>query len=338
MQSKDYKIDISVIIPVYNVEQYLRRCIDSVLKQCNILFEVIIVDDGSTDKSSQICDYYKNMDSRIKVVHKKNEGLGYARNTGIDIAKGKYIFFLDSDDWIPNNALLELYDLAEREDADIVEFSLLRTCEMIPFSVEQPQEIIQKLQKNEIIKLYAMEKIHTTACNKLYKKIIFDNVRFTNVKIHEDAYSMHLFLNEASSAIITNKIYYVQYVRPYSIMQSEFRKENFISLECGERFLQFVNKKYPEYYNEAKGFVIHRQYSLVFKAAEDGAYIEYKKQIDTIIKNINDELAICKSTLKKRGIYSEIVKLCMQPKRFILKTYLKKKKSMIGQLLRSKKR
>lgn len=111
---------VSVIVPVYNVESYLRRCLDSVLQQTLKDIEVVIVDDGSPDGSPTICDAYAELDARVKVIHKANAGLGYARNTGIEHASGRYFCFLDSDDYLEQNALQRLYELAERNDLDVV--------------------------------------------------------------------------------------------------------------------------------------------------------------------------------------------------------------------------
>ena len=113
---------ISVIIPVYNVEEYLRECVESVLKQTYQNFEIILVDDGSTDSSGKICDEYLEKDERVVVIHKKNEGPSKTRNTGLENANGKYIYFLDSDDYIENNALELLVDTAVSNGADLVFF------------------------------------------------------------------------------------------------------------------------------------------------------------------------------------------------------------------------
>lgn len=113
---------VSVIIPIYNVEQYLRRCVDSVIKQTYQNLEIILVDDGSPDHCASICDEYHNKDKRIRVIHKKNGGLASARNAGLNIADGDYIFFLDSDDWLDPESLGELVSIAEQNDVDFVRF------------------------------------------------------------------------------------------------------------------------------------------------------------------------------------------------------------------------
>lgn len=111
---------ISIIVPIYNVEKYLLRCIESVLSQDYTDFELILVDDGSPDRCPQICDEYAKRDSRIKVIHKKNGGLVSARQAGFLLAKGKYILHLDSDDWLMPHAITTLYNYAEQGDYDIV--------------------------------------------------------------------------------------------------------------------------------------------------------------------------------------------------------------------------
>lgn len=113
---------VSIIIPIYNVEKYLRRCVDSVLNQKLKDIEIILVDDGSTDSCSLICDQYKEKDKRINVIHKKNGGLASARNAGIKMALGEYIFFLDSDDWIESQTTEELVEIAEKYKVDFVRF------------------------------------------------------------------------------------------------------------------------------------------------------------------------------------------------------------------------
>ena len=137
---------ISVIIPVYNVEKYLKRCIDSVLEQTFSDLEIILVDDGSPDGSPEICDAYAQKDVRIKVIHKKNGGLASARNAGMHIATGKYIFFLDSDDWLEKDGMEILFETAEKYHVDFVRYRAIRTGwpglpENAPCMVEEVREM-----------------------------------------------------------------------------------------------------------------------------------------------------------------------------------------------------
>lgn len=119
--------NISVVIPVYNVEKYLRRCVDSVINQTYSSLEIILVDDGSPDQCPVICDEYAEQDKRIKVIHKTNGGLASARNAGMKVATGKYLFFVDSDDWLDPDGLQLLYDAAEKDNVDFVRYRAIRT-------------------------------------------------------------------------------------------------------------------------------------------------------------------------------------------------------------------
>ena len=120
------QVSVSVTVPVYNVQNYLAKCIESVLAQTYKNFELILVDDGSTDCSSQICDCYQQKDSRIKVIHKDNGGLSSARNAGLDVSEGKYIYFLDSDDYIEPNLLEETISIMEDKQCDMVSFGMVK--------------------------------------------------------------------------------------------------------------------------------------------------------------------------------------------------------------------
>lgn len=137
---------VSVIIPVYNVEEFLHRCVDSVLKQSLENIEIILVDDGSPDECPKICDEYAAIDNRVKVIHKKNGGLASARNAGMEIAMGEYIFFLDSDDWLELNGLEHLCALGDEHSVDFVRYRAIRSGwpglpEHAPCMLEEPREI-----------------------------------------------------------------------------------------------------------------------------------------------------------------------------------------------------
>lgn len=149
---------ISVIIPIYKVEKYLKRCVESVRKQTLTDLEIILVDDGSPDNCPRICDEYLRKDSRIKVIHKQNGGLASARNAGMNIATGNYLFFLDSDDWLELDGMQRLYETAEKYQVDFVRYRAIRTGwpgmeENAPCMVEEIRELQQGLyEKDRIIK------------------------------------------------------------------------------------------------------------------------------------------------------------------------------------------
>ena len=181
--------EVSIIVPVYQVEKYIRQCVDSILAQTFTDFELILVDDGSKDRSGEICDEYAGMDERVKVVHKENGGLSDARNRGMDQAVGKYFMFVDSDDYIAPTMLESLYSSMRRENADIAACNFLFSFDKAReknFSTEIKAEVLTGsdifyYRKNE--RNYG---IWTVAWNKLYKRETFGNVRVRFGKFHEE--------------------------------------------------------------------------------------------------------------------------------------------------------
>lgn len=295
---------ISVIIPVYNVEQYLARCIESVLQQKKVEYEIILVDDGSTDNSPRICDEYSLKYNNISVIHKKNEGLGYARNSGMEYAKGEYFFFLDSDDWIPQDALCQLLGLIEKNGVDIVCFMIQRTYENDRYNVIQPEKREVIVNKNELLRRYleGCELVSTTACSKFYKRKIFEEEKFSNVPIHEDAYSMHLFLDKANKALITNQIYYVQYVRKGSLTQSNFQEKNMLCIECGDRVKAFIKDNFPELLPYAYYFLAERYVYTLNLIIKSGKNRRNKKIFCGILKKLKRDYSEYANNKEKLGI------------------------------------
>ena len=180
---------ISIILPVYNVEKYLNKCIDSILNQTYKNFELIIIDDGSTDNSSTICDSYKN-DSRVIVIHQDNKGLSVARNKGIDMSTGNYITFIDSDDYIDSKYIEILYNIISNNNSDIV------MCNKIEFkeNTNIKENIIydyneEVLSKEETYKrMVLLQGITFTSWAKMYKKEIFNNNKYLEGKLYEDIF------------------------------------------------------------------------------------------------------------------------------------------------------
>lgn len=184
---------ISVIVPIYNVQEYLVRCVKSIQNQTFGDIEIILVDDGATDLSGYLCDVMARYDQRIKVIHKKNGGLSDARNVGIDAAKAEFLFFVDSDDWIDKDTLEILYKMAVKESADIVECSFRNVFkDYTEDETANTGEIIISdsiyALKNQISWRY----FKSVAWNKLYHKKIFeDGKRYPVGKYHEDEFFTH---------------------------------------------------------------------------------------------------------------------------------------------------
>ena len=187
---------ISIIVPVYNVEKYLRKCVDSILNQTFKDFELILVDDGSTDSSGKICDEYNLKDNRIKVIHKENGGLSSARNAGLDIAQGEYIGFVDSDDWIELDMYEELYKICKENDADVGIVGINYGGASEKKKSKKIEIYSNKLILDDLVYNKGKE-ITWPAWNKLWLKKVIGESRFKEGRIYEDG----LFLYSLSSKI-----------------------------------------------------------------------------------------------------------------------------------------
>ena len=241
------KDKISVIIPVYNTEKYLPRAIESVLNQSFKNFEIIIVDDGSTDNSGMISDDYSFKYKNIKVIHKENEGLGFARNTGLEYANGDYILFLDSDDYIDEETLSKVYSIAENTQSDITVFNMRKVSEHDNSIIE---ETFLKLRKetinlkelgiNKYFKDYFFPYIHGhEACNKLYKndllqrsKVLFDK---NDLICSEDLLFNLKLIPYANTISSTEDSLYNYVQRENSLMNTPYRNH------LNYRFTNLIN-------------------------------------------------------------------------------------------------
>ena len=239
-------VEISIVVPVYNVEKYLGNCIESILNQTFKNFELILVDDGSTDNSGKICDIYEKKDSRIKVIHKNNGGLSSARNAGLDIARGKYIGFVDSDDSIHPEMYEVLYNLIEKYKSDI-------SCCNYKYTYDISNQNHEELNLNEVIEMSNIESIEklydkdlgvklVVAWNKLYHKRLFDKIRYKVGRLHEDEFMAHRILyNSKKITYVDNELYYYLQ-REGSIMSQISYKRKVDALLSKSDRMMFCNK------------------------------------------------------------------------------------------------
>ena len=237
---------LSVIIPVYNVAEYLKQCLDSVYSQIRDNYEVILVDDGSTDNSGDICDEYKLKYSQTIVVHKENGGLSDARNAGIKVATGEYIYFIDSDDWLAPNAISTLLDYAVENKCEVVQgglfyayndYLLYDNSQKTPFVLNKNQAM-KELIKNDYIKNFAWGKIYKTEIVKKY--LFIKGVYF------EDSYWQHHIIHEVNNyGVIPFPLYY--YRQRESSISGTFSIKILDLLKGYEQRLLFVSDKYPQY-------------------------------------------------------------------------------------------
>ncbi|EFX38341.1 glycosyltransferase, group 2 family protein [Streptococcus parasanguinis ATCC 903] len=214
---------LTVVIPVYNVERYLKRCIESVLAQEWKDYEIILVDDGSTDHSPQICDDYVKAYDFISVIHKENGGLSEARNTGISHAKGEYVYFPDSDDWIEPDTFIALAEALESQDFDIISFNREFVKGEEDAIVSEP-EVTQVFEgKDAFVQMLKHTYITGFANDKIYRKSLFidNNILFPSRKYYEDLGTNYKLFLSAQKVYATNQKYYHYLIdNPDSITQS----------------------------------------------------------------------------------------------------------------------
>lgn len=228
---------VSVVIPVYNVEQYLNECVDSVLDQTYSDYEIILVDDGSTDNSGKLCDDYLSLDNRIKVIHRENGGLSAARNTGMDAATGDYIYFLDSDDYIESVTLERLVHTAKTDDADIVFFDgyvFYTDCEDdgTSYGYSRHDHYQTDTGRKVLEKLLINEEYRTAVPLTFYnaKYLQKSNLRFYEGILHEDELFTFQTFNADGVVAHCYEELYARRIRPASIMTASSNERRYTSM------------------------------------------------------------------------------------------------------------
>lgn len=247
---------VSVIVPVYNVEKYVEKCLASILKQTYTNLEIIVVDDGSTDNSYMICQAIANRDSRVKLIHKENGGLSDARNAGLEIATGRYIGFVDSDDFIEPTMYQVLLESCIKYDADI--------CTCARYMVDQDTgnrselfsyDIPITLNAQESIKrLMIWDGVDSAAWDKLYKRELFDGMRYPYGVLHEDLnFTVRLF-EKCKCICLSGVSLYNYLLRSTSICRKPFSFKKYDLIEQSSKGAEFVRQHYPELNDEADYF------------------------------------------------------------------------------------
>lgn len=272
---------VSIVVPVYNVERYLRRCIDSILIQTYRNLEVILVDDGSPDNCPAICDKYAKEDARVKVIHKMNGGLSDARNVGMTAASGDYLMFVDSDDWLENTAVETLYGLAMKYDAQIVIGGMQR--------VEDDTDIIFNTtccippKERCLTKVQAMKDFFNNGCaawGRLYLRTIHNGINFPIGEINEDEAVVLSLFERCKTVVQVDTVVYNYRFRPQSITTSSFSEKKLVWYKHCISNLAWVERNHPELIPYAKKRLCT---SILYSAHEiaiaDQDYREYLQPI-----------------------------------------------------------
>jgi glycosyltransferase involved in cell wall biosynthesis len=242
------KTKLSIIVPVYNVDGYLSRCLDSLLAQEYSFAEFILVDDGSTDKSLEICEKFKALDARFKILYSENHGTSHARNLGLEAATGDYIGFVDSDDWIEPSMYRQMIGMAEAHTLDLV------ACD---YKFSNGEQVIHALAKDKPHVVVSIEDYLSTIHNipnnhfniwsKIFRKELIKDMKFVYGKIHQDAlFASEVYLKTDKIGLIFSPLY-VYFIDNESISRSKYSLKNLeaigVMLEVHQNFVSLTSKK-----------------------------------------------------------------------------------------------
>ena len=245
----DEEPKISIIVPIYNDEKYLKRCIESILKQTYTNIELILINDGSEDKSLEICEEYKKNDNRITIVNKENEGVSVARNIGIEKATGELISFVDADDYLEITFLQELFNIMKKYNSQYVACGYSRVYDNHIEQVNNDLKEILLTADEYLKKLLNVQTGYGFAHMKLINKNIIGNIRFDeSLKVGEDALFNVMLCQNLDNVIIFNKSLYKYYFNPNSVVR-KFDKNYYQKyLESMEKMTEYINNKYINNY------------------------------------------------------------------------------------------
>lgn len=237
---------ISIVVPIYRVEDYLEQCIKSLINQTYKNLEIILVDDGSPDNCPKICDEWEKRDNRIKVIHKKNGGLSDARNAGIAVATGEYIAFLDSDDWVDIRFYDTLYSQLVKYNCDIASAGYIATSDRNAVINNKSSENVEVLSSYEALyELIDDNKVKQVVWNKLYKRELIDGVFFAVGKYHEDEFWSYQIIGKSNKIAVCDYKGLFYYQRPDSIMGVGFSHKRLDALEAKLLRVHYLREHYP---------------------------------------------------------------------------------------------
>ena len=307
---------VSVIVPIYNVELYLSKCINSIINQTYSNLEIILVDDGSTDNCGIICDKYAKEDNRIVVIHKSNGGLSSARNAGLDASNGELIGFVDADDYLELNMYEKLIENMNQYNSDIAicDYYFVRNNKInINSKFENNMFVsVGKEKFNNVQNEYS--RITEPSWNKLYKSILFENIRYPKGKIFEDSYILCDILDKAKNvSYLLEPLYYYVY-RKNSIIHS-FSVRHFNSVDSINKRIKFFNDK--RYYDLAKEEKNRKMNCLIINLSKMKRYGIKDKKIE---KKYYQELVNTNKEVKWKGTtkYNKFYKVFRKPSISIL--------------------
>lgn len=274
---------ISIIVPVYKVEQYLSRCIESVLCQTYPNFELILVEDGSPDGCGAICDDYAKKDPRVKVIHKKNEGVSIARKTGVASATGTYLMFLDSDDWYEENMVEVLYATVKEQDCDIAACNYFNNIgDKQTTSATGDKAIVVYGPKEALRELHIRNKIFTFMWNKIYKATLFEGLNFAPGIIVGEDYQLNVQAIEKSSRIAyVDQAFYHYFFQTGSVCNAGYTEKHRRVLENFKAIADEVSLRYAEIAKDVRAFCILEELAMITAMCKNN---NFDKEVIKIVK------------------------------------------------------
>lgn len=271
---------ISVIVPVYKVEDYLKTCIDSIRNQTYQNLEIILVDDGSPDRCGEMCDAFAGEDSRIRVIHKENGGLSSARNAGLDVAAGAYISFIDSDDWIAPDMYERLLDLMLQYKAQVAAGGL-QTSTGVHFNLQYPtqSDVEVYTRSGALREITRNQKITNSACDKLWERKIFTQLRFPVGELYEDMKTLPKCLELIDTAVYDPTPMYFYRMTQESITRGQFHPRMFEEAYAAKARAEYYAKKHPENYDAAMADYIRTGIMKIWESRKNPACAPQRKAL-----------------------------------------------------------
>ena len=279
----DKAIYVSIIVPVYNVENYLVRCVESILRQTYTNYEVLLVDDGSTDLSGKLCDEYAEKYEKIRSLHKENGGLSDARNYGLDYAKGNYVTFIDSDDYIGESYLNILTDLVKQYDVKMASFIPKSVLDNGKMDFMESGDHRGCLKKEDALRCMCIKKYFgVSACAKLYAIELFQNIKYPQNRLYEDLLTTPYLMALCDKVAYSESIQYYYVQRADSITHKAVTERDLSVFDGLKRLIEFADQYFPEvhdaavcrYVDDSFDTIIHR---LVFDKDYMGKILRIRK-------------------------------------------------------------
>ena len=306
---------ISVIVPVYNVESFLIRCISSIREQTNRNLEIILIYDGSEDASGEICDTLAKEDSRISVIHKQNAGLSSARNVGLDNAKGEYISFIDSDDWVMKNYFENMLNMLVLMEGDIISAKYMYTKKYInePMKKDEKIKVFDKNSAKEWYLRSLFSAINdSSCCTKLYRKSAIGDCRFEEGRLYEDIVFNWNVLDRVDKYLYLPNIGYYYYLRNNSTTNKNiFSQKNYDSIYSAEYIRDSIDFKCQELKKISEQYLAKAHFSILVKMIRTRYQnIEDIERERLILRKMEKEILVSPLSIKKKLIS---LTLCFQP-------------------------